>query len=60
MTPEPDTERLRAVFAERADQEAEAAEEAPEEAAQRTHARRAQKASYLEEKLAEQAEADRE
>ena len=60
MTPEPDTERLRAVFAERADQEAEAAEEAPEEAAQRAHARRAQKASYLEEKLAEQAEADRE
>ena len=60
MTPEEDPERLREIFAERADEEAERAEGAPEPAAQRAHSRRAQKAHYLEEKLAEQAEADRE
>jgi len=57
---EHDTERLRAVFAERAEEEAEAADEADEPAAERTHGRRADKAAYLKDKLAEQAEADRE
>jgi hypothetical protein len=61
MSPEePTTEQLRAIFAERAGEEAERAEDASEDEAQRAHARRAEKASYLEEKLAEQAEADRE
>jgi len=60
MTPEPEPERLREIFAERAEEEAERAEEAPEEDAARTHARRAEKSAYLEEKLADQAEADRE
>jgi hypothetical protein len=57
--PDPNTERLRAVFAERAEDEAEAAEEAEQPAEERTHARRADKAAYLKEKLREQSEADR-
>jgi hypothetical protein len=57
---EPTTERLRSTFAERAEKEAERAEEAAEPAAKRAHSRRADKAQYLEEKLSEQAEADRE
>ena len=60
MTPdEPTTEQLRAEFAARAEDEAARAEEAGEPAERRAHARRADKAAYLEEKLAEQADADR-
>jgi hypothetical protein len=55
---EPTTDRLRAVFAERAGQEAARADEADEPAERRAHARRADKAAYLEGKLAEQADAD--
>jgi hypothetical protein len=57
--PDPDTERLRAVFSERASVEAESADDADQPAEERTHARRADKASYLEDKLREQSEADR-
>ncbi|HEY3019485.1 MAG TPA: hypothetical protein VGJ32_04790 [Solirubrobacteraceae bacterium] len=56
---EPTTERLREAFAERADEEAARADDAEEPAARRTHARRADKAAYLEDKLSEQADADR-
>ncbi len=60
MSPEePTTEQLRAVFAERAEREAEQASDAPEDAERRAHARRADKASYLEEKLAEQEASER-
>jgi hypothetical protein len=59
MSPEEHTtEELRAVFAEREDDEAARAETAEEEAERRTHARRSDKAAYLKDKLAEQAEAD--
>jgi len=58
--PDPNTERLRAVFSERAEVEADAADEADQPAEERTHARRADKAAYLKEKLNEQSEADRE
>ena len=56
---EQERDRLRESFARRAETEAERAEEADEPSAERAHARRADKAAYLEEKLAEQAEADR-
>ncbi len=51
-----DTEQLRRVQAERADREADAADEArrPEDA--RAHGRRSDQAAYLRDKLAEQAE----
>jgi len=59
MSPEEHTtEELRAVFAERAGDEADRADAADEEAERRTHARRSDKAAYLKDKLAEQAEAD--
>ena len=60
MTPDHDTEQLRAVFSERAEREAAEADDAVEPEAERTHARRAQKAQYLEEKLAEQAKSEAE
>jgi len=57
--PDPtDTQRLRAIFSERAETEAERAEESPADAERRAAERRAEKATYLEQKLAEQAEAD--
>jgi hypothetical protein len=60
MTPEHDTEELRAVFSERAKREAAEADDAAEPEAERTHSRRAQKAEYLEEKLAEKAKSEAE
>jgi hypothetical protein len=60
---EPDTEQLRAVQAERAVTESHRAVEADEAGdaeEQRAHARRADKAAYLRDRLAEQAESQRE
>jgi hypothetical protein len=51
---EPTTQELRAVQREREASEREAARDATTGADERTHERRADKASYLEEKLAEQ------
>lgn len=60
MSPEePTTQELRALFSERAESEAERAETAEEEAARLAAERRSQKASYLEDKLAEQEESER-
>ena len=57
MTPdESDTQRLRAIFSDRAEEEAEAADEATEEHEAHTHERRSERAEYLKDKLAEQAE----
>ena len=56
--PEPTTQELRALQARREEGEREAADTAPTEADERTHRRRAEKAAYLEEKLAEQEHAD--
>ncbi|MEA2273608.1 MAG: hypothetical protein QOI98_2316 [Solirubrobacteraceae bacterium] len=58
--PDPTTEEMRAVQRERAAEERERAEDSPTEADERAHERRAAKADYLAEKLAEQAEADAE
>ena len=52
--PEPTTQELRAVQRDREASEREAAETAVEESAERAHERRADKAAYLEERLAEQ------
>jgi hypothetical protein len=52
-----ETERLRAVQERRARQESEEAEEATEDEERLAHARRADKAAYLREKLDEQARA---
>lgn len=52
--PEPTTQELRAVQRERAATEEDAAAHAPTESAERAHIRRADKAKYLEERLAEQ------
>jgi hypothetical protein len=54
---EPTTEELRAVQIDRERTERELAEGAGEEAEERAHKRRADKASYLADKLDEQAEA---
>jgi hypothetical protein len=51
---EPTTQELRAVQRSRAATEREAADDAPTEEAERAHERRADKAAYLEERLAEQ------
>lgn len=56
--PEPTTQQLRAVQRDREAREREAAEGAPTEDAEKTHERRADKAAYLEEKLAEQQRSD--
>ena len=57
MTPdESDTQRLRAIFSERAGEEKERAEDATEEHEALTHERRSERAAYLKEKLNEQAE----
>ena len=55
---EPTTQELKTIFAERAAEEAERADDAAGEPERRTHARRFEKASYLEEKLAEKAESE--
>jgi hypothetical protein len=61
MSPDdPTTEELKAVQVDRERTERELEKEAAEEAERRAHARRADKASYLAEKLDEQAEADEE
>ena len=52
-----DTERLRKIQRERAEQEAELAEEADTPSERRAHERRSDKAEYLREKLEEQADA---
>jgi hypothetical protein len=52
--PEPTTQELRAVQREREVAERDAAGQAQSDVDARTHARRAEKASYLEETLAEQ------
>jgi hypothetical protein len=56
--PEPTTQQLRAVQRNREAKEREAAKDAPTEDAEQTHERRADKAAYLEEKLAEQQRSD--
>ena len=53
----PTTQELRAVQQQRAENEREAADDAPTEEAELAHGRRADKAAYLEERLAEQEEA---
>ena len=56
--PDPTTQELRAIQSRRKEGEAEAARESEAEEAERAHRRRAEKASYLEEKLGEQERAD--
>jgi hypothetical protein len=56
--PDPTTEGMRLEQIERARREKERAETADEEAAQKAHARRSDKADYLREKLAERAKAE--
>ncbi len=53
---DPTTQELRAIQSDRGRREAEAAKDAPTEDGEQAHRRRAEKASYLEEKLAEQEE----
>jgi len=63
VTPPPDeadTEQLRAVQAERVQEEARRADESADAEEQRAHGRRADKAAYLRDRLAEQAESQRE
>ena len=56
--PDPTTEGMRLDQIERARREKQRAEEAEEPAAEKSHARRADKADYLREKLAERAKAE--
>ena len=56
----PTTQELRAVQARRERDEREAATGAPTESAERAHRRRADKAAYLEERLAEQQRSEEE
>jgi hypothetical protein len=56
---DPTTEQLRAVQARRADREAAEADEADRPEEERAHQRRSDKAAYLRDKLAEQAESER-
>jgi hypothetical protein len=57
MPDQSETERLRAVQARRARHESEEAEDAIDDEERQAHARRADKASYLRDKLDEQAKA---
>jgi hypothetical protein len=57
---EPTTRELRIVQGHRADDEAQRAQEAQPEAESRAHARRAEKAAYLRDRLAEAEAAERE
>ncbi|HEY8582221.1 MAG TPA: hypothetical protein VIL49_04715 [Capillimicrobium sp.] len=59
MADEPTTEQLRAIQSDRARREAAEADQADAPAEERAHARRADKAAYLRDKLAEQAESER-
>jgi hypothetical protein len=59
MDDDPTTEELRAIQARRELEERDAAERADDEADERAHERRADKAAYLREKLEEQERADR-
>lgn len=54
------TEQLRAIQAERADSEQDEARDAELDSEARAHRRRSEKAAYLRDKLAEQAESERE
>jgi hypothetical protein len=56
--PDPTTEGMRLEQIERAARERERADEADEKAAEKAHGRRADKADYLREKLAERAKAE--
>ena len=56
--PDPTTEGMRLDQIKRASREKARAEEAEEKAAEKAHARRADKADYLREKLAERAKAE--
>ena len=56
--PDPTTEGMRLDQIERARREKQRADEAEEDAAGKAHARRADKADYLREKLAERAKAE--
>ena len=56
--PDPTTEGMRLDQIERASREHERAQEAEEKAAEDSHTRRADKADYLREKLAERAKAE--
>ena len=56
--PDPTTEGMRLDQIERGSREKQRAEAAEEEAAEKSHARRAEKADYLREKLAERAKAE--
>ena len=58
LMPDPETEELRLEQIERARREKKQADEALEPAEEDAHARRAEKADYLREKLAERAEAE--
>ncbi len=60
MPEEPDTEQLRAEQLKREHEERKAAENAAAEEETAQHARRAEKARYLREKLEERAESERE
>ena len=60
MTEEPDTEELKLAQLERADAERRRAESVPDEDEAAQHERRAEKASYLAEKLEERARSERE
>ena len=53
---DPPTEELKAIQTDREETERDLAKRAEEEAEARTHARRAERAAYLKEKLGEQAE----
>ena len=56
--PDPTTEQLKAIQAERADAERSRAEDADTDTQERQHVRRADKAEYLKEKLEEQARSE--
>lgn len=60
MADDPTTEQLRAIQTDRARRQADEAQTADEEPARRAAARRADKAAYLADKLAEQEESERE
>lgn len=60
MADDPTTEQLRAIQSDRAQREADQAETAEGAAEERAHTRRADKAAYLRDKLADQAESERE
>ena len=60
MAPDPDTEELQAIQADRERAERQLADEAPEEDETAQHQRRADKARYLQDKLEKRAASERE